>query len=102
MKKNTLTNNLENMKTKLITFCVTITIFLYDWGKVIDGRLLAVVSLDMTCICEGKETQIRQSGVYEVSYGIDTEIMQPEDAHYPPQSIVVNYGNPFTNWYGWN
>ena len=28
MKKNTLTNNLENMKTKLITFCVTITIFL--------------------------------------------------------------------------
>lgn len=54
MKKNTLTNNLENMKTKL------------------------------------------------VSYGIDTEIMQPEDAHYPPQSIVVNYGNPFTNWYGWN
>ena len=73
----------------------------YDWGKIIDGRVLAVVRLDMTCECEGKETQIHQSRVYEVEYGIDTTLTQPEDAHHPPITIVVNYGTPFTLRYNW-
>ena len=69
----------------------------FDWGKVIDGRLVAVVSLNMTCQYEGKETNVYQSRVYDVDYGVDTTLLQPEQVHFPPYSPVVNYGKPYIN-----
>lgn len=77
--------------------------FWFDWGNVTRGNLLAVVSLEMTCDYQGKETKIYQSQVYEVDYGIDKTLLQPEEVHHPPLPIVVNYGYPYTNFmYGWN
>ena len=76
--------------------------FWYDWGKVIDGRLVAVVSLNMTCQYEGKETNVYQSRVYDVDYDIDTTLTQPELVHHPPYSVVINYGRPYTGTqFGW-
>lgn len=79
--------------------------FWYDWGKVIDGRLVAVVSLNMTCQYEGKETNVYQSRVYDVDYGVDTTLLQPEQVHFPPSSVVINYGKSYTGtqfgWYDW-
>lgn len=73
----------------------------YDWGHIKGGRLLAVVSLDMTCLCYGKQTEYYQSKVFEVDYGIDSTLTQPKDVHHPPYPIVLNYGIPFTNRYNW-
>ena len=74
----------------------------FDWGKVIDGRLVAVVSLNMTCQYEGKETNVYRSRVYDVDYGVDTTLLQPEQVHFPPYSPVVNYGKPYTaTQFGW-
>ena len=74
----------------------------YDWGKIKDGRILAIISLDMTCSCNGKETEIYQSQVYEVDYDIVSNCIQPVNVHYPPYTIVVNYGYPYTERYGWD
>lgn len=77
--------------------------FFYDWGQIINGRLLAIVSLDMTCVCEGKETEIYQTQVYEINSA--TSPTNPgydlEGVHHPPYTIVVNYGYPYTMRYGW-
>lgn len=73
----------------------------YDWGNIIDGRLLAIVSLNMRCSCQGKDTEIYQSGVYDVDYGIDETLLQPETVHFPPSSFVVNYGYPHTMGWKW-
>lgn len=76
--------------------------YFYDWGNVKDGKVLAIVSLDMTCLYEGKQTEISQSRVYEVAYGIDTKIL-PEHIHHPPYNTIVNYGYPYMRMsYGWD
>lgn len=76
--------------------------FFYDWGEIIDGRLLAVISLNMTCVCEGKETEIYQSQVYEVDSSTSSNMgYDLESVHHPPYSIVVNYGYPYTMRYNW-
>lgn len=77
--------------------------FFYDWGKIKEGRLLAVVSLDMTCSCNGKETEIYQTQVYEVDCATSsTSGYKLEDVHHPPYVIVINYGYPYTAMYGWD
>lgn len=78
-------------------------IFFYDWGKIKDGRLLAVISLDMICSYNGKETEIYQSQVYEVDCATSSTVgYKIEDVHHPPYVIVVNYGYPYTAMYGWD
>lgn len=75
--------------------------YFYDWGNVRDGKILAVVSFNVTFLYEGKETEITQSRVYDVSYGVDSTV-SPEQRHNPPYSIVVNYGYPDMRLnYGW-
>lgn len=76
--------------------------YFYDWGKIKDGRILAVISLDMTCSLNGKETEIYQSQVYEVDYDIAPNCTKPADVHHPPYVMVVNYGYPYTAMYGWD
>ncbi len=76
--------------------------YFYDWGKIKDGRILAVISLDMTCSFNSKEREIYQSQVYEVDYDIAPNCTKPADVHYPPYTMVVNYGYPYTAMYGWD
>lgn len=55
----------------------------------------------MNCLCEGKESEINQSRVYEVNYGTNDRI-KPEQMHDPPSRIVVNNGYPITRMnFGW-
>lgn len=74
----------------------------YDWGKIKDGRLLAIVSLDMKYSYNGVEKEVYDSKVFDVEYGVDNNVTQPEQVHYPPYTTVINFGYPYTNIYGWN
>lgn len=73
----------------------------YDWGNVINGKLLAVVSLHMNVSINGQESDIRHSQVYKVDYGIDDTLVQPQMIHNPPYVVVANYGWPYTARFGW-
>lgn len=70
--------------------------FYYDWGEIRRGQLIAIVTLNMTCIIEGKEKEISQSQVYKVDYGIDKSFTQPDDVHRPPYVVVANYNMPYS------
>lgn len=69
--------------------------FYYDWGRINRGQLMAVVTLNMTCVIDGKEKEISQSQIYDVDYGTDTSYTQPTDVHHPPYVVVANLDNPY-------
>lgn len=73
--------------------------YYYDWGNVTNGRLLAVVTLDMTYNYNGAQKEVSSSQVYEVDYGVDETQLQPESVQNLPNSAVINYGYPFYTEY---
>lgn len=73
--------------------------YYYDWGNVTNGRLLAVVTLDMTYNYNGAQKEVSSSQVYEVDYGVDETQLQPESVPNLPNSAVINYGYPFYTEY---
>lgn len=77
--------------------------FWYDWGKIIDGNVLAIISLDLSYSSStGEVKNIHQSKVFPVKYGVDSNVLQPEDVFHRPYSILLNPGYPYTQaTWGW-
>lgn len=73
--------------------------YYYDWGCVTNGRLLAVITLNMAYDYNGKQKEVSLSQVYEVDYAIDEDQVQPESVHNKSNSWVVNYGYPYYSEY---
>lgn len=78
------------------------TNYFYDWGNIKNGRILAAVSLNVTYSYGGKETEITQTGIYEVDSSTSPTCTMPTDVHHPPYVSVINYGIPHTVRYGWS
>lgn len=71
-------------------------IYMFDWGDVTNGRLLAVVSVSFTYTFQGKSVEANQTRTYNVEYGIDPTQNTVEELHNSPRrTFVLNYGYPY-------
>lgn len=69
-------------------------VFYFNWGSILEGRLIAYVSVEMDINYKGKEFKVYETRAYPVSYCPFTGPTISE-YHNPPYSVVINYYNPF-------
>lgn len=71
--------------------------FWYDWGIILDGRLLAVVTRETTFSYLGKNKTVTQSRVYDVGYNFDACYVDDYNAWYNAHgtnNAVINDHEP--------
>lgn len=72
--------------------------YYYDWGIILSGRLLAIVTLETTYSYLGKTIKVNQSRIYNVSYNFDAIYVEDYDAWYNNSGykcVVINYREPY-------
>lgn len=69
-------------------------VFYFNWGSILEGRLIAYVSVEMDINYKGKEFKVYETRAYPVSY---CPFSGPtiSEYHNPPYSVVINFYNPF-------
>lgn len=66
------------------------SIFLFDWGRVKNGRTLAVVSVSFTYTYQGVSKEVNQTRTYEVKYAEESVEYLPEFLLENPRAFIVN------------
>lgn len=68
-------------------------VFYFNWGSILEGRLIAYVSVEMDINYKGKEFKVYETRAYPVVYCpfISASI---SEYHNPPYSFVINIGYP--------
>lgn len=72
--------------------------YYYDWGITLNGRLMAIVSVEKIYSFSGKTIKVNQSRIYNVSYNFDIVYVEDYDAWYNNNAyhnIVINYKRPY-------
>lgn len=69
-------------------------VFYFNWGTILEGRLIAYVSVEMDINYKGKEFKVYETRAYPVVYcPFDGPAIS--EYHDPPYCFVINIGNPF-------
>lgn len=56
--------------------------YYYDWGIILKGRLLAIITINATYSYQGKTIIVNQSRVFNVSYNFDANYVEDYDPWY--------------------
>lgn len=69
-------------------------VFYFNWGSILEGRLIAYVSVEMDINYKGKEFKVYETRAYPVSY-CPFSGSTVSEYHNPPYYFVINFYNPY-------